>query len=160
MHCWTARKGDLGQKAWRSNWAVSTLSPLFSPEPWKNSFPSKLCEMEESLSQSPATHRVSQFAGLFLGLGLILRSYYMRELLACWLFFILVLVSLALIILVVVFACYLGKYIVQWVHNTARETPVVGLVCDTPCLVTPKAVKLVSESPAMHQVCNSALETQ
>jgi hypothetical protein len=54
--------------------------------------------IEESLSQLRAGHRVSQFAGMFLGLGLILRSYYLRELLACWLFFSLLFGLLALIV--------------------------------------------------------------
>jgi hypothetical protein len=35
---------------------------------------------------------------MFLGLGLILRSYHVRELLACWLFFSLVFGPLALIV--------------------------------------------------------------
>jgi VIT1/CCC1 family predicted Fe2+/Mn2+ transporter len=79
------------------------------------------------LSQPRAPRRVSQFAGLFLGLGLILRSYYMRELLACWLFFSLVLVSLALMILGVVLACYAGKYLIHWATRAVRVVPTVAL---------------------------------
>jgi hypothetical protein len=72
-------------------------------------------ELEESLSQSRATHRVTQFAGLFLGLELILRSYHMRELLICWLCFSIAFVSLTIVILSVVLACYTGKYLIQWI---------------------------------------------
>lgn len=120
--------GETGQKTGRSNWAISTFSPFFSPpEPWKTAFHSKLREIEESLSQSRATHRVSQFAGLFLGLGLILRSYYMRELLVCWLCFSIAFVSLTLVILVVALVCYAGKYFANWASKAARVTPKVAL---------------------------------
>lgn len=120
MHSWTARQGDLGQKDGRSNWAVSTFSPSFSPEPWKTAFHSRLREIEESLSRSRATHRVSQCASLFLGLGLILRSYHMRELLVCWLCFSIAFASLTLVILAAVLACYAGGHFIQWASAVVR----------------------------------------
>jgi hypothetical protein len=122
MHSWTAGKGDLDQKDGRSNWAVSTFSLSFSPEPWKTAFPSKLREIEGFLSQSRATHRVSQCASLFLGLGFILRSYHMRELLVCWLCFSIAFVLLTLVILAVVLACYAGRYFIQWASAVVRVT--------------------------------------
>jgi hypothetical protein len=81
--------------------------------------------MEDSLSQLRATHWVSQFAGMLFGLGLILRSYYMRELLACWLFFGLWFVLLALIVLGGVLVCRAGRYVVHWAKTAARVTPLV-----------------------------------
>jgi hypothetical protein len=70
-------------------------------------------------------HRVSQVSGLLLGLSL--NSYRVRELLVCWLFFSLLFVSLALVILGGVLACYAGKYVIHWASTAARVTPVVDL---------------------------------
>lgn len=99
---------------------------VFPSRPWKTAFHFKVCGIEDSLSQLRATHRVSQFAGMFLGLGFILRSYYMRELLACWLFFSLVFVLLALIVLGNVLAFCAGKCVIHWARTRARVTPLVG----------------------------------
>jgi hypothetical protein len=68
---------------------------------------------------------VSQFAGMFLGLGLILRSYHVWELLACWLFFSFVFVSLALIVFGSVLAFCAGKHLVHWARTAAQVTPIV-----------------------------------
>jgi hypothetical protein len=77
-----------------------TSLAVFPSSTWKTAFHFKVreIEIEESLRQLRAVHRVPQFAGMFLGLGLILRSYHVRELLACWLFFSLVFGPLALIV--------------------------------------------------------------
>lgn len=70
---------------------------------------------------------MTQFAGLFLGLELIVRSYDMRELLVCWLYFSIAFVSLTLVILAVVLACYTGKYLIQWAIAAVRVIPKVAL---------------------------------
>jgi hypothetical protein len=77
------------------------------------------------LNQSRKSLRVSQFSGLLLGLSLY--SYQVRELLVCGLFFTLLFVSLALVILGGVLACYAGKYVIHRVSTAARVTPVVAL---------------------------------
>lgn len=69
-------------------------------------------------------HRVFQFSGLLLGLGLY--SYQVRELLICWLFFSLLFVSLATVILVGVLAGYAGKYVIQRASMAARVVSVVA----------------------------------
>jgi hypothetical protein len=91
----------------------------------KRLFISKMHLIEESLSQLRASHRVSQFAGRFLGLGLILRSYYVRELLACWLFFSLVFGLLALIVFGSVLAFCMGERVVHWARTATQVTPIV-----------------------------------
>jgi hypothetical protein len=68
---------------------------------------------------------VSEFAGMFLGLGLILRSYYIRELLACWLFFSFVFGLLALIVSGSILASCVGERVVHWARTTAQITPIV-----------------------------------
>lgn len=72
-------------------------------------------------------HRVSRSCGLLLGLSLY--SYQVRELLVCWLFFSLLFVLLALLILGGVFACYGGKYVTDWAwaRTTAPVTPALAL---------------------------------
>jgi len=92
---------------------------------WKTAFYFKVHLIEESLSQLRASHRVSQFAGMFLGLGLILRSYYLRELLACWLFFSLVFGLLALIVFGSVLAFCVGERVVHWARTATQVTPIV-----------------------------------
>jgi hypothetical protein len=83
-------------------------------------------EIGESLSQLRASHQVWQFAGMFLGLGRILmRSYYIRELLACWLFFSLVFGLLALIVFGSVLALCAGKRIAHWARTAAQVRPIV-----------------------------------
>ncbi len=77
------------------------------------------------MKQLRENHRVSQFTGLLLGLSLY--SYQVRELLVCWLFFSLLFVSLALVILGGVLTCYAGKYFTVWARTAAGVTPVVAL---------------------------------
>lgn len=68
---------------------------------------------------------MSQFSGFLLGLSLY--SYHVRELLVCWLFFSLLFVSLALVILAGVLAFYAGKYVFHWANTAAQVTSVVAL---------------------------------
>jgi uncharacterized protein YacL len=98
---------------------------VFPSTPWKTAFQFIVREIEESLSQLRAISRVSQVVGMLLGLGLILRSYYMRELLACWLFFSLVFVLLALIVFGIVLAFGAGDRVIHWTRMAARVTPLV-----------------------------------
>jgi hypothetical protein len=72
------------------------------------------------------SHRVLQLCGLFLGLSLY--SYRFRELLACWLFFILLFVVFALLILGGVLAWYAGICAAHWARKTAPVAPVLALV--------------------------------
>ena len=62
---------------------------------------------------------VSCLAGGSL-LGLSLLSYHLRELLVCWLFFSLVFVSLALLILTGVLVCCAGGHAIAWACRAAR----------------------------------------
>jgi hypothetical protein len=70
---------------------------------------------------------VSRSCGLLLGLSLY--SYQVRELIVCWLFFSLLFVLLALLILGGVFACSAGKYVTRWAwaRTTAPVTPALAL---------------------------------
>jgi hypothetical protein len=70
-------------------------------------------------------YRVSQVSGLLLGLSL--NSYRVRELLVCWLFFSLLFVLLALLILGGVLACYAGECVTVWARATAPVSPVLAL---------------------------------
>lgn len=65
---------------------------------------------------------------MLLGLGLY--SYHVRELMVCWVFFSLLFVLLALVILGGVLACYAGKCVIEWASTTPRGTPVVVLGSD------------------------------
>jgi hypothetical protein len=71
------------------------------------------------------SHRVSQLSGLLLGLSMY--SYRVRELAACWLFFILLFVVFALLILGGALAWYAGTSVVHWASTTAPVTPVLAL---------------------------------
>jgi hypothetical protein len=71
------------------------------------------------------SHRVSQLSGFLLGLSLY--SYRVRELLACWLFFVILFVVVALLILGGVLAWYAGIYASHWARTTAPVTPVLAL---------------------------------
>src|ERR1700694_1790120 len=104
---------------------MSLISPFSSSTPRKTAFHSKLSEIEESLNQLREICRVAQFSGLLLVISLY--SYHVRELLACWLFFSLLFVLLALVILGGVLACYAGKYFIHWASTAARATPAVAL---------------------------------
>jgi hypothetical protein len=68
---------------------------------------------------------VAQFASVLLGLGLILHSYYLRELLACWLFFSLGFGLLALIVFGSALAFCAGKRVAYWGRTAAQVTPIV-----------------------------------
>jgi hypothetical protein len=78
------------------------------------------------LSQLRAGRRVSQFAGLLLGLSLY--SYHVRELLVCWLFFCVLFVLLALLVLAGVIACYAGKHATRWARTAAPVSSGLALV--------------------------------
>jgi hypothetical protein len=103
----------------------STRSPFSSSRPWKTAFHSKASDIEGPLNYLREKHGVSQISGLLLGLSLY--SYRVRELLVCWLFFSLLFVSLALVILGGVLACYAGNYAIHWVSTAVGVTPVVAL---------------------------------
>jgi len=68
------------------------------------------------------SHRVWQLSGLVLGLSLY--SYRVQELVACWLFFIIWFVVLALLVLGAVLAWYAGKRATDWARTTVPLTPV------------------------------------
>jgi hypothetical protein len=72
------------------------------------------------------SHRVSQVAGLLLGLSLYF--YSVRELAVCWLFFILFFAVLALLVLGGVLAYHAGKYAAHWARTTVPVAPVPPLV--------------------------------
>jgi hypothetical protein len=102
-------------------------SPFSSSRPWKTAFHSKASDIEGPLNYLRENHRVSRSCGLLLGLSLY--SYQVRELLVCWLFFSLLFVLLALLILGGVFACSAGKYVTHWAwaRTTAPVTPALAL---------------------------------
>ena len=60
------------------------------------------------------------FTAVGLVVGLNLSSYHLRELLVCWLCFSIGFVSLALAILAVVLACYVGKYLIHCARAVVR----------------------------------------
>ena len=60
-------------------------------------------------------------------LGLSLYSYRVRELVACWLFFIILFVVLALLTLGAILAWYAGMYAARWARTTAPVAPVLAL---------------------------------
>jgi hypothetical protein len=62
-------------------------------------------------------------------LGLSLYSYRVRELLACWLFFIILFVVLALLIPAAVLAWYAGIYASHWARPKTPVAPVPVLAC-------------------------------
>jgi hypothetical protein len=68
---------------------------------------------------------VSQFSGLHRGFGLY--SDHVWELLVCWLFFSLLFVVLALLMLGGVLACYAGKCATHWVRMAAPVSAVLAL---------------------------------
>jgi hypothetical protein len=63
--------------------------------------------------------------GLLLGLSRY--SYYVWELLVCWLLFSLAFALLALVFLGGVLACYAGKVVIHWASTVARVTPAISL---------------------------------
>ena len=90
------------------------------------------------------SHYVSQFSGLLVGLSL--SSYFIRELLVCWLFFSLLFVCVALLLLSGVLAVQAGEYLTVWARTLAGMTPVVALAhTDVPLKNISDARKLVHE---------------
>jgi hypothetical protein len=85
----------------------------------------RLTEIEGSLLPLRGKLRVSLISVVLLGLGLY--SYHARELLVCWLFFLLLFVPLALVILGGVLACYAGKYVLDRAGTAARSAPAAAL---------------------------------
>lgn len=71
--------------------------------------------------------------GIFL--ALIPYSYPVRELLACWLFFGLLLVAITPVALCAVLACYAGIKIIHWAWRRPQMTPALKL--DLPSPVKP-----------------------
>jgi hypothetical protein len=80
---------------------------------------------EDSVRQLRENHRVLPYSGLLLGLSLY--SYHVRELLICWLFFIVLFAVLALLVFGGVLAFHAGKYASQWARIAAPVTPVLAL---------------------------------
>jgi len=87
-----------------------------------------LNEIEELVNSLRGIYRVSQFSGLLLGLSLY--SYHVRELLVCWLFFCLLFVLLALVILGGVLAAHVGSQAIHWAGTAVRVAPMVALDSD------------------------------
>jgi hypothetical protein len=77
------------------------------------------------MRQLRESHRVSQLSGLVLGLSLY--SYRVRELFACWLFFFLMFVVLALVFLGGVLAWYAGQSRTHWACEGVPATPALAL---------------------------------
>jgi len=71
------------------------------------------------------SHHVSQFSGLLLGLSL--SSYHVRELLFCWLYFSLLFVGVALLLLSGVLAVRAGECLTVWARTVTGLTPAVAL---------------------------------
>jgi hypothetical protein len=84
--------------------------------------------MRKSVNQGRESHHALRLFGLLLGFSLY--SYRVQELLVCWLFFSLLFVSLALVILGGMLACYAGKYVIRRVTTAARLRPVVAFGSD------------------------------
>jgi hypothetical protein len=119
----TARKEDV-VRALGGPDGINSLA-VFSYEPGNSPFHFKPFEIGECLIQPRSRHRVWQVSALLLGLSL--RSYYVRELLTCWLFLCFVLALVALVIVGCVLIGYAGKSIVQRVSMAKPLAPVVAL---------------------------------
>jgi len=104
---------------------ISLFSPFSSAAPWKTGIRRKVNRIEGAVRQARESHRVSQFSGLLLGLSLY--SYRVRELAACWLFFLVLFVVLALLILGAVLAWYAWIYASHWARTTTPVAPVLAL---------------------------------
>lgn len=77
------------------------------------------------MNQLRENRRALQYSGWLLGFSLY--SYHVRELLICWLFFIVLFVLLALLVFGGVLAFHAGKYASQWARMAAPATPVLAL---------------------------------
>jgi len=96
--------------------------------------------MGDSLNPSQNSRRMVQFSGLFLPLSLY--SYHVRELLVCWLFFSVLFVCLALLILIGELGVYAGECVTLWARTATRITPVlVPAPAKVPLKNMPRATK-------------------
>jgi hypothetical protein len=93
--------GSLGGPYGIRNLAVLLIEHL------EKGLPLKLNEIEEFVNPLRGIHCVTQFSGLLLAPSFY--SYHVRELLVCWLFFSLLFVLLALVILGGALAGYSGN---------------------------------------------------
>lgn len=123
MCCWTAGQSDIDRSGRVERCPSSRRSTHL--EPSNPPFPSKPSTTEEFVNLLRGSHRVSQLSGWLLGVSLF--SYRVREFLICWLFFTLLFVGLALVILAVGLVCYAGKYAFHWATMTTRVAPIVAL---------------------------------
>jgi|SRR4029077_3387425 len=118
-----------------------SLLPFSSAKSWKGAFRSKPSEMGKSLNLLRENRHLSQCSWLLLGLSLY--SYHVRELLVCWLYFTLLFVCLALVILGGVLTVYAGEWVTVWARTATRMTPVLALApVKVPLKSTTDATKL------------------
>jgi hypothetical protein len=121
----SARKIGISRES-RLGRTISLFS-AFSPhlDRWKTGIHWKLNRIEGSVRQLRESHRVSQFSGLALGLSFY--SYRVRELVSSWLFFIIIFVVLALLVLGAVFAWYVVIRLSHWIRTTTPGATVLVL---------------------------------
>jgi len=117
MGPWTARKSDTGRTL-GGPYGIRHLAVLLI-ENLENGLPLRLNEIEEFVN--PLREPIV-VAILWVLLGLSFYSYHVRELLICWLFFSLLFVLLALVILGRVLAGYSGKICGPWAGTAMRLT--------------------------------------
>ena len=109
-------------QVWAGRYPSSRRPPHLHPE---KRHPSQANRIGDFVLHLREGHRVSQLSGLVLGLSLY--SYRVRELAACWLFFLVLFVVLALLILGVVLAWYAWIYASHWARTTTPVAPVLAL---------------------------------
>jgi len=83
--------------------------------------------MVNAVRYANSTICVMSFAALGWLLGINLNSYRLHEVLVCWLFFSLMFLSLALVILAGALVCCAGKCVIAWANKATRMTPKVAL---------------------------------
>lgn len=83
-------------------------------------------EIEDSLRILWQRHRVSIFPALFLGFSLF--SYRARELLICWICFVLLFAVFAVAVVGGIFICYIAEYVIRWTRAPSVVIPVVTAV--------------------------------
>lgn len=110
-------------RGWAGRSPSSCHFPLLDPR--KSGIQCQLDRIEGPVRHLRESHRVSQFSGLALGLSLY--SYRVRELLASWLFFIVIFVVLALLILGAVLAWYVVIRLSLWIRTTTPGATVLVL---------------------------------
>jgi hypothetical protein len=94
------------------------------------------------LGRLPSSRRVAQFSVLFLGLALSLRSYFVRELLACWLLLGLFLFSLTLVAMLTLLAVRVGLVLLHWASTARLRAPTIAL---TPVEISSKMISVGRE---------------